>query len=100
MAEYYDEANLYTLVDEEGVEQTFEMLDAMEVDDKRYFALMPLYDDPQKQLEADGELVILTSEMVDGEEMLASIDDDDEYERIGNMFIDRLNAIFDEEEEE
>ncbi len=99
MAEYYDEANLYTLVDEEGVEQTFEMLDAMEVDGKRYFALIPIYDDPQKQLENDGELVILTSEMVNDEEMLASIDDDDEYDRIGNMFLDRLNSMFDEEEE-
>jgi len=99
MAEYYDEANLYTLVDEDGVEQTFEMLDAMEVDDKRYFALLPVYDDPQEQLEADGEIVILTSEMVDGEEMLASIDDDDEYDRIGNMFLDRLNSMFEDEEE-
>ncbi len=100
MADRFDEANLYTLVDEEGVEQTFEMLDTMEVDDKRYFALMPVYDDPQEQLDSDGELVILTSEMVNGEEMMASIDDDDEYERIGNMFIDRLNAIFDEEYED
>ena len=31
---------------------------------------------------------------------MASIDDDDEYERIGNMFIDRLNAIFDDEYED
>ena len=100
MADRFDEANLYTLVDEEGVEQTFEMLDAMEVDDKQYFALMPLYDDPQEQLDSDGELVILTSEIVNGEEMMASIDDDDEYERIGNMFIDRLNAIFDDEYED
>ena len=35
MADKFDEANLYTLVDEEGVEQTFEMLDAMEVDGKQ-----------------------------------------------------------------
>lgn len=94
------EANLYTLVDEEGVEQTFEMLDAMEVDGKQYFALVPVYDDPEKQVEDDGELVVLTSEIVDGEEMMASIDDDDEYERIGNLFIDRLNKLFDGEFDE
>ena len=98
MADKFDEANLYTLVDEEGVEQTFEMLDAMEVDGKQYFALVPVYDDPEQQVEDDGELVVLTSEIVDGEEMMASIDDDDEYERIGNMFIDRLSE-FDEDEE-
>ena len=73
MADKFDEANLYTLVDEEGVEQTFEMLDAMEVDGKQYFALVPVYDDPDQQLEDDGELVVLTSEIVDGEEMMASI---------------------------
>ena len=44
--------------------------------------------------------MVLTSEIVDGEEMMASIDDDDEYERIGNMFIDRLNKLFDGEFDE
>ena len=97
MADKFDEANLYTLVDEEGVEQTFELLDVMEVDGKQYFALVPVYDDPEQQIEDDGELVVLTSEIVDGEEMMASIDDDDEYERIGNLFIDRLNKLFEDE---
>lgn len=100
MAENFDEANLYTLVDEEGVEQTFEMLDTMEVDGKQYFAMIPVYDTPEEQLENDGELVVLTSEEVDGEEYLASIDDDEEYERIGNMFIERLNKIFEEDAED
>ena len=97
MADKFDEANLYTLVDEDGVEQTFELLDTMEVDGKQYFALVPVYDDPEQQVEDDGELVVLTSEIVDGEEMMASIDDDDEYERIGNLFIDRLNKLFEDE---
>lgn len=100
MAENFDEANLYTLVDEEGVEQTFEMLDTMEVDGKQYFALIPVYDDPEKQLEDDGELIVLTSETVDGEEYLASIDDDEEYERVGNLFIERLNSLYEDEDED
>ena len=100
MADNFDEANLYTLVDEEGVEQTFEKLDAMEVDGKQYFAMIPVYDDPQQQLEDEGELIVLTLETVDGEEYLVSIDDDEEYERIGNLFIDRLNKLFDEDYDE
>ena len=100
MADNFDEANLYTLVDEEGVEQTFEKLDAMEVDGKQYFAMIPVYDDPQQQLEDEGELIVLTLETVDGEEYQASIDDDEEYERIGNLFIDRLNKLFDEDYDE
>ncbi len=91
-------ADLYTLVDEDGVEQQFEMLDTMEVGDERYYALVPYYDDPTKEVEADTELVVLKSEYDDNnEETLVSIDDDDEYERIGNMFLERLNEIYDGE---
>lgn len=91
-------ADLYTLVDEDGVEQQFEMLDTMEVGDDRYYALVPYYDDPTKEIEADTELVVLKSEYDDNnEESLVSIDDDAEYERIGNMFLERLNEIYDSE---
>lgn len=90
-------ADLYTLVDEDGVEQQFEMLDSMDVGDDRYYALVPYYDDPTKEIEADTELVVLKSELDEsGEETLVSIDDDEEYERIGNMFLERLNEIYDE----
>ena len=91
-------ADLYTLVDEDGVEQQFEMLDTMEVGGERYYALVPYYDDPTKEIEADTELVVLKSEYTaSGDEELVSIDDDDEYERIGNMFLERLNEIYDGE---
>ena len=84
--------------DEEGVEQTFEMIDVMEVGEERYYALVPYYDDPTKELEADTELVILKSEYDENDdEILASIDNDDEYEKIGNMFLERLNEIYDDE---
>ncbi|MBQ8827077.1 MAG: DUF1292 domain-containing protein [Oscillospiraceae bacterium] len=99
MAEMNDmTADLYTLVDEDGVEQTFEMIDCMDVDDERYYALVPYYDDPTKELEADTELVILKSEEDEnGEEILASIDNDEEYEKIGAMFLSRLNEMYDED---
>ena len=64
------------------------------------YALVPYYDDPTKELEADTELVILKSEIDENnDEILASIDNDDEYERIGNMFLTRLNELYDGEEE-
>lgn len=101
MAEKFDNdmaADLYTLVDEDGVEQQFEMLDTIEIGDDRYYALVPYYDDPTKEIEADTELVVLKSEYDENnEETLVSIDDDDEYEKIGNMFLERLNEIYDGE---
>lgn len=92
-------ADLYTLVDEEGVEQTFELMDTYEAEDGTvYYALVPYYDNPEEMVEADTELVILRSEEDEnGEETLASIDDDSEYEKIGQIFMDRLSEMFDEE---
>ncbi|MDE5577767.1 MAG: DUF1292 domain-containing protein [Oscillospiraceae bacterium] len=102
MADNFDDmsmaADLYTLVDEDGVEQQFEMLDVMEVDDERYYALVPYYDDPTKEIEADTELVVLKSEYDENnDETLVSIDNDEEYEKIGNMFLERLNKLYEDE---
>lgn len=102
MAENFNDmgVDLYTLVDEEGVEQTFELLDSYETaDGELYYALVPYYDNPEDMVEADTELVILRSEEDEnGEETLASIDDDDEYEKIGKIFMDRLADAFEDEE--
>ena len=57
-------------------------------------------DDPAASLGADAELIVLVSEEEDGEEYLASIDDDDEYERIGNIFLEKLMGYYDSDEEE
>ena len=93
--------DIYTLVDEEGVEQTFELLDVMEIGDDRYFALMPYFDDPQEMLDDDGELIILKSEMDEnGDELMVSIDDEEEYQRIGNIFLEKLSEMFDVEDAE
>ena len=101
MAEPMDEMNytpyIYTLIDEEGKEQAFELLDVMEIEDQRYFALLPYFEDPEEAVEDDGDLVVLKAEMVDGEEMMATIDDDEEYERIGNMFLERISEMFEDE---
>ncbi len=102
MADNFDKElgpDLYTLTDEEGVEQTFELMDVYEAEDgELYYALVPYYDNPEEMVEADTELVILRSEEDEnGEEVLASIDDDEEYEKIGNIFLTRLSETYDDE---
>lgn len=100
MAENFENlgADLYTLVDEEGVEQTFELMDTYETDEgELYYALVPYYENPEDMVEADTELVVLRSEEDEnGEETLVSIDDDAEYERIGQIFMDRLSDTYEE----
>ena len=77
MNEYTPE--LYELIDENGNKQNFEMLDAAELDGVQYFAMIPAIES-EEFLNDDGELVILKAIEDNGEEILASIDDDDEFE--------------------
>ena len=91
--------DILTLVDEDGVEREFEIIDAIETDDDRYVALVPYFDNPQELIDSDGELVILKVETdEDGEEILSSIDDDDEYNFIADTFIKRLEEDYDIEQ--
>ena len=90
--------DIVTLCDDEGKEYTFEVLDRIETDDSRYIALLPVYDDPQKMLDDNGELVILKVVEADGEESFEDIEDDDEYDMIVDAFTERLQDMFEIEE--
>lgn len=101
MAENMDyERDTITLMDEEGVEHEFEIVDTLEDNDTEYLALIPIFDDPQSSLDDDGELVILkvVYDEDEQEEFLEPILDDAEYERIADQFMDRLEEFFDFEE--
>ena len=75
--------DLYELEDENGNKQTFELLDAMEYGDEKYYALTPYYENGDEALEDSGNVVILKAEYDENnDEILASIEDDDEYEKI------------------
>lgn len=90
--------DIITLTDDDGKEYTFEVLDAIEDDENRYLALLPMYSDPQKMLEDSGELVIVKVAEEDGEEYFTEIEDDDEYDTVADAFIDRLQNFFEIDE--
>lgn len=90
--------DILSLTDEEDNEYNFEILDRIETDDGRYVALLPVYDDPQEQLEDSGELVILKVFEEDGEEYLEQIEDEDEYATVSDAFINRLQDLYEIEE--
>ncbi len=96
--------DFYELEDEEGNKQTFELLDVMDYEGERYYALTPYFeeDDAQAMLEDSGEVVILKSELDEqtGEEILASIEDDELYEKIGGLFMERIEEMFDFDDED
>ncbi|HIR10900.1 MAG TPA: DUF1292 domain-containing protein [Candidatus Fimenecus excrementavium] len=92
--------DIVSVVDEDGVEHTFEELDRIETDDARYVALLPVYDEAEDILDDDGELIILKVNEEDGETYLEPIEDEDEFNEIGSIFEERLSDLFDIHEEE
>ena len=98
MAEEYN-PDLISVIDENGVEHIFEELDRIETDDGRYVALLPVYDDAEDILDDDGELIILkVEEDKKGETFLCPIENEKEFNEIGQIFEERLNEKFDFED--
>ncbi len=94
MSDAFD-GTLVTLLDEDGNEREFEHVDTLEPDGETYVALIPTFDDPQSFVESDGELVILkVVEDENGEEILSTIDDEEEFDRVAGQFQSRLEDDF------
>lgn len=92
--------DIVSVVDEDGKEHVFEELDRIETEKGKYVALLPIYDDPQEQLDDSGEVIILKVTEEDGEIYLSAIEDDDEFNEVGNLFEERLEDLFELEDEE
>ena len=92
--------DILTLMDENGVEHTFEVLDEYDDGEKRYLALSPLYDSAEEMLEDSADLVIMQVTEEDGEEFLETIEDDDELDAIADIFMKRLEDTYDFEEDD
>lgn len=95
--------DLFTLTDEEGQEHVFEFLDSIEIDGVNYYALTPHYENPEDLLENDGELVILKDDSNNDENdpenvSLVSIDNEEEFNKVGQILLERVNSMFEEEE--
>ena len=91
--------DIVNLTDDEGNEYTFEVLDAIESDDGRYLAMLPVHETAEELLEDSGELVIVKVGEENGEEYLYPIEDDDEYDFVADAFIERLQDMFEINEE-
>jgi len=87
-----------SLGEDEGNEFEFEVLDAIEDDNGRYVALLPVFDEVQASVENDGQLIIMKVVEEDGEEFFEEIEDEEEFQRISDEFIERLGEDYEIEE--
>lgn len=79
---------VFTLTDDEGNEQDFELLAEAEIDGKLYYALAPLN-------EESDEYVILSVTEEGDELFLETIDNDDEFEKVEDYFNDLFMSEID-----
>jgi uncharacterized protein YrzB (UPF0473 family) len=82
---------IYTLIDDDGIEQEFEYLDQLEFEGNVYYAMSMLSDADDDEELAEFDVLRVESDE-DGEEILVTLEDDDLRTRIGDMFVELLNA--------
>lgn len=93
--------DIVSVVDDDGKEHLFEELDRIELDDDRkYVALVPIYDDETQLLDDDGDVLILKVIEEKGETYLVQIEDEEEFNEVGNIIEDRLIEKYEKEDHE
>ena len=91
-----EKQNIVVLTDEEGNEKEFEHIDTLEDNGTVYLAFIPV----ELDLEEEAEVVIMKIVEEDGLEMIAPVEDEDESIRLYNLFLDRLDELYDAPEDE
>ena len=92
-----DFGNTYVvLTDEEGNEKEFEHIDTVGYNGETYMAFIPA----GIEVGEEAEVVILKVTEDDGEEILLSVDDDEEADRVFELVMNDVDAMFDDAEED
>ena len=84
--------NFVTLTDDEGNDVELEYVDALEFNGTTYMAFFPVMEEDSEEEENEEEygLVILKSQMEDGEEFLVTVDDEEEIEKVYDLFMEQI----------
>lgn len=93
-------ADLLTLVDDEGNEHEFEILDVIDGEDGCFYALLPSYSDPQEQVEAEGTYYIFEAIEEDGEQQLAEVEDKALLDKLAKQFEARFEEFYNDDDDE
>lgn len=75
-----------TLVDEEGKEHDFTVVDIIEVDSVEYAILLPAQED------SDEAVILKFDKDEDGNEILVDIEDDEEWEKVADAWEEMVTS--------
>ena len=84
--------NFVTLTDDEGNDIELEYVDALEHNGTTYMAFFPVVEEDSEDEENEEEygLVILKSQMENGEEFLVTIDDEEGIDKVYDLFMEQI----------
>lgn len=84
--------NFVTLTDDEGNDIELEYVDALEHNGTTYMAFFPVVEEDSEDEENEEEygLVILKSQMENGEEFLVTIDDEEAIDKVYDLFMEQI----------
>ena len=96
-----------TVTDEDGNDFELELVDTLEYQGVTYYAMFPAVEEDEetgepKDVDADDEeygLVIMKAIQEDGEELLSTLDSDEELDAVYELFMERFFQDEDEEAE-
>ncbi|HEY8464861.1 MAG TPA: DUF1292 domain-containing protein [Bacillota bacterium] len=91
-----ENANVITLVDEDGQEHRFDLLNVVELDEHRYAVMIPEGTTFENDDDEEEAVIFRIETDADGEEVLVDIEDDDEFARV----CDYLDQLMEEDEVE
>ena len=91
------EPDLISVTDDDGNEIVFELLERCETDDDVYVAITEYHDEAEEIVEADNEVIILKVLEENGEEYLAEIEDEMEFEQVSDILMAMVEKKYDVE---
>ncbi len=95
-----DRDDIIVLVDEDGEEVEFELIDTIEMNDNEYVVMLPLEEDEEASEEDIDEVVIFKIEHGEnGEDSFVTIEDEEELNEVFEEFTKRVEEESDEDEE-
>ncbi|HIY34604.1 MAG TPA: DUF1292 domain-containing protein [Candidatus Eubacterium faecigallinarum] len=94
--EFY-EPDIISVTDENGNEILFELLERYETDDNVYVAITRYYETDEAIVDGDYEVIILKVENDGGDEYLAEIEDEMEFEQISDILMAKVEEKYDVE---
>ena len=85
-----------TVTDEDGKEIVLEFVDSLEYNGQTYQAFFPAETEGEDEDDPDNGLVILKTIHEDGEDLLSTLDSDEELDAVYDLF---MESLFSDDEE-